>query len=513
MKPAAPPIMDLLLVRKLMAAGLALFAGALLALPTGALAAGAGHLPPSSSHHRHHKSIVAPSVSVFETTFGLVDALTPMPSRAFAKAPAPGVPVLRVNPAVTYQRITGFGGAMTDSSAWLLYDELTPAARAATMRALFASDGIHLDFVRIPMAASDFTTGGVPYSYDDVPRGQTNSSLSHFSIAHDEAYILPALRLMLRIDKHVQTLASLWSPPAWMKTNDAFDNADGQGDVYPSDYWSLAQYFVRFILAYQDAGVPIDAITPMNEPHSDSPWPSTSFPPSAEIPFVSRFLTPELSDDGLHPQIFGLDDTELSDARALLNSAAAPDLGGMAFHCYQGLGSLTVLHDEYPDENLIESECSPGIIRYSPAEVGIDATRNWASAVQLWNLALDPAGGPVQPPNAGCPGCTGIVTVSPTSHATTYGRNYYEFGQISKFVQPGAVRIASTRLVSDWATGPNHYGVTAGIDDVAFLNPDSSKVLVAYNNSTTRRSFAFEYHGAYVPYTLAPRATVTFTWH
>jgi glucosylceramidase len=186
-------------------------------------------------------------------------------------------------------------------------------------------------------------------------------------------------------------------------------------------------------------------------------------------------------------------------------------LSGIAWHCYGGLGGLAALAQAYPTVDQIVSECSPGIIPYAPAEVGISATRNGATAVALWNLALDPAGGPVQRPNYGCSGCTGVITVNEVTHTATLGANFYQFGQLSKFVAPGAVRIGSERFVSDYQL-PTGYGVTPGLDDVAFVNPDGSKVLIAYNNSTGPIRFAVDWHRRSFGYTLPTRATVTFTW-
>ncbi len=196
----------------------------------------------------------------------------------------------------------------------------------------------------------------------------------------------------------------------------------------------------------------------------------------------------------------------------LLHTAARRTLNGIALHCYGGLGSASAFHQEYPLLEQIVSECSPGIIPYSAAEAAISATRNWASVAALWNLALDPANGPVQAPNSGCHGCTGVVTISEQAHRAYLGANYYQLGQLSKYVQPGAVRIASDRFASDFRTPRGAYGVTPGLDDVAFLNPDSSKVLVAYNTSPRRIRFGVTWHRLAVRYALAPGATATFIW-
>ena len=290
-----------------------------------------------------------------------------------------------------------------------------------------------------------------------------------------------------------------------MKANHTYDDNGLAGSVLPQDYSALAQYFVKFIQGYQAAGVPIDAITPMNEPSCSCEWPGSALSSADDATFLPGYLGSALAAAGLHPTIFGVDDTELSDGQTLLSGPAASMLGGIAFHCYKGLGQMSALHAQYPSENIVMDECSPGIIPYATAEVPIDATRNWASAVQLWNLALDPTGGPHETA-WGCPGCTGIVTVDEQSHTMSFGLNYFQYGQTTKYVQPGAVRIFATRLVSD------RYGVTRGVDDVAFLNPDGSKVLVAYNNRGRAASLAVSWHGRYLNWTLPGHATVTLIW-
>jgi glucosylceramidase len=161
----------------------------------------------------------------------------------------------------------------------------------------------------------------------------------------------------------------------------------------------------------------------------------------------------------------------------------------------------------------IVSECSPGIIPYTAGEALISSLRNWASAAALWNLALDPNGGPVQQPNSGCRGCTGVVTISEQTHTVSYGLNYYQLGQISKFVQPGAVRIAASALAIDFRDPTGLYGVTPGLDDVAFRNPDGSTVLVAYNNnSESWIRFAVTAHGRWFQAAIPPGAMTTFEW-
>ena len=215
---------------------------------------------------RSRQSSAEPAVSVVKTDPALSQYLTPQPSPAFSPVPPTGVPLIDVNAQARYQQFAGLGAAMTDSSAWLIYDQISPVARLALMQDLFGSAGIRLGFLRVPMGASDFTVSAQPYSYDDLPPGQSDPSLANFSIAHDLSYIIPALRQALAVNPGLELLANPWSPPAWMKANGSLDNPGGAGTLLPTAYGPLAGYFVKFLEAYAGYGVPIAAITPQNEP-------------------------------------------------------------------------------------------------------------------------------------------------------------------------------------------------------------------------------------------------------
>jgi glucosylceramidase len=462
--------------------------------------------------------IVSAGIEVVQTTADLSQRLTRLPNLRFETKRVPqGVPIVHVDDAVAYQRVVGVGAAVTDTSAWLLHDELSPTARAVVMSKLFGPGGIRLGFVLVPMGASDFTKDGTPYSYDDLPRGQSDPSLSRFSIAHDYAYVLPTLRQLLAINPRAEIVAAPWSPPGWMKANDALDNTQDAGTLLSGAYGPLAQYFVKFIRAYASRGVRIDAIAPQNEPGQRALYPSLNLPEPDEAAFISQYLAPALAAAGLHPHIYGDDWKWLRWRRAFAlaaNRAAAKDLTGIAWHCYSGnAGVMTTLHRAAPGLDQIESECSDGGAPGPPGELMI-AFRNWASTVLLWNLALDPRGGPVQPPNDGCQHCTGVITVDERKHTVSYGPDYYVLGQFSAFVQPGARRIGSEHFVS-YNTPDRYHRInyaTAGLDDVAFQNPNRSTVLLAHNNAKHSERFAVAWHGRLFTYSLPPGATVTFAW-
>src|ERR1700721_2544193 len=248
------------------------------------------------------------SVEVVQTTTNLSDAMTRLPNVQFRSTRAPkGIPVIQVDPGATYQRVNGFGGALTDTSAWEICAQTTPAQRAALMDDLFAHSGLHLDYMRIPMGATDFTRTEVPYPNDTTPKGKTDPGRAHFSIAHDQAYILPLLHNMLQIDPHVELLANPWSPPGWMKANDALNNIKQQGVLLPRYYGALARYFVKFIQAYAKAGVPISAIPPQNEPSNPTIYPGMELSEPDEAQLVADDLAPKLAAARLHVAIYGDD--------------------------------------------------------------------------------------------------------------------------------------------------------------------------------------------------------------
>ena len=244
---------------------------------------------------------------VVQTSRNLSQRMTRLPDESFHMSPPRGVPVIHVNASVRYQRITGVGAAITDSSAWLLHDQLTPATNARVMRRLFSADGIHLGIVRLPIGATDFTANGTPYSYDDRPAGHSDPTLSRFSIAHDEAYVIPTMRQILAINPHVAVLAAPWSPPAWMKSNHSLGNRGNGGTLEPQAYGPLARYLVKFIEAYAAHGVKIDAISPQNEAGQASSYPGLNLSVPAQAVFISRYLAPALAATGLHPMVYAHD--------------------------------------------------------------------------------------------------------------------------------------------------------------------------------------------------------------
>ena len=452
-------------------------------------------------------------VQVWLTTPDGVNHLTPQSSLQFTPDTNTGTPTIDVNDTQQFQQIDGFGAAITDSSAWLLSNKMSVSQRNAVMQNLFDTSpsdptSIGLSFIRLPMGASDFSVNG-PYSYDDMPAGQTDPTLAHFSISHDTSYILPIVQQAYQINPSIKFAANPWSPPAWMKTNDSMIGSGNgqQGTLIPSDYAPLAQYFVKFIQAYQAApyNIPIYAITPQNEPLYVPPdYPGMPWAASDESNFIKNNLAPALASANLHPKILGYDHdwVNFSYAQTLLGDPTTnSDLAGISWHCYNGDPSaMTTVQNQYPNKEMYEMECATGIsiVHLSTIQLLMQSIQNWARSVVLWNLALDPNHGPH---TGGCTTCNGVVTIDQSTGNATYSNDYYLLGQFSKFVASGAHHIAASIPTS------------GNITDVAFKNADGSEVVVANNSGSSSSTFKVRWDSTQsFSYTIPAGATVSFVW-
>ena len=456
-------------------------------------------------------ALPAQTVQVFETYGDQSKLLAKRePGISFASTPPSPAPALTitVNDAVTYQQMDGVGASLTDSSASVLWNNLNASQRDALMRSLFdPNQGIGIGLLRQPMGASDFSASG-NYSYDDVPAGESDPKLQHFSIAHDKPYLIPLLLRALSINPSLKIVALPWSPPAWMKANGSMNGGAVRADVFPT----LAQYFVRFIQAYRQQGVPIYAVSMQNEPLFSTPdYPSSNIPSADEASFIGGALGPALAGAGLGGvKIFGYEhnwDKPEYPLALLANSAANRYLAGSSFHCYGGdVGAQAQVRQAYPNKHIWFTECSgtvgsgfAGDLAWNAEHLLIGATRNWARSVILWNLALDQHSGPS---NGGCTNCRGVVTVDASISPARITRNveYYVLGHLGKFVQAGASRIDS-----------NSFGA-GSIEDVAFRNPDGSVVLLVLNAAASSQTFVVSAKGSSFAYTLPAGALATFVW-
>jgi glucosylceramidase len=442
-------------------------------------------------------------IEVVESIENQPAALVSKPALQFGNSPSAAL-TIRVDESVHYQTIDGFGASLTDSSAWLLDRKLTKEQRKELLESLFdPGKGIGLGILRQPMGASDFALAD--FSYDDAAVGEKDPKLAKFSVEHDRAYIIPLLKEAIALNPNLKIIASPWSPPGWMKTSQSMI----QGALLPEAYPAFADYFVKFIKVYAEAGIPIYAITMQNEPlHIPGNYPGMGMTAIEQAAFLRDYLGPALRGARLTTKVFIFDhnwDLIEYPIKVLSDPKAAAYAAGTATHCYGGVATAQMeLHERFPDKEIWMTECSggdwqKGNLLEQQVRLIINSTRNWAKTVVLWNLALDQNHEPFL---GGCTTCRGVVTVnhgvSPTQVVRTV--DFTALAHVSKFLKPGSRRIASNSFEQ------------GSLEDVAFQNPDGSIVLLVLNSSGGPVPFNIAWRGEFASYILPAGAVATLRW-
>jgi O-glycosyl hydrolase len=477
------------------------------------------------------EAIKAPADGTIESWITTFDR-----SRLFAKQEKPvffdkenrgGARPIVVDENQTYQSIDGFGFAMTEGSAFH-FQRMTAAARMKILKELFTrkADNIGVSYIRMTIGASDLNQ--FVYSYDDMAKGKTDFELKHFSLGHDSDDVIPVMKEVLALEPKLKILASPWSAPAWMKTN---GNVRG-GSLKKVCYDVYARYFVKYIQAMQEAGIPIDAVTVQNEPLNSRNTPSMQWYYQDEQSFVRDYLGPRFKAAGIKTKILIFDhncDRPDFPLGILSDPKAAQYIDGSAFHNYAGsISTLSAVHLARPDKNIYFTEQTiterPGspTIRIAPnvKRLIIDVMRNWSKNTILWNIASNMANEP-HTDNGGCAMCQGAITIEGDS--VTRNVAYYTIAHAAKFVTPGSVRIASTApydpsvdLTTDEerpsikrATLIEHSDV---LPNVAFKTPDGCIVLIVANTSQDVHTFRIQYKGQWATIPLSPGCVGTYRW-
>ena len=467
----------------------------------------------------------AQSVLVYQTTPDLLEALSELQTLHFSAKAAKELttPRITVDDTQRFQEIDGFGASLTDAAAWLFAKKLTAAQTDAAFKTLFSrKDGIALSFLRQPVGSSDLAV--TFYSFDDLcqqdakactaPAGVTDPNLAHFSLKHDEEYILPLIRKALEFNPDIHVMLTPWSPPGWMKSSGSMLGSDPDtkqpSTLRPEAYAAFASYLVKTVQGYQAAGVPIYALSVGNEPLYAPPTYSGMLMTAAEqANFLGNALGPALAAAGLKTKVMAYDhnwDHPDYAEEVLKDPKAGALAAGTAWHHYAGDASvMTKNHEEFPRKDQWVTESSGGtwqkggILQEEAAEL-IASIRNWSRSYVLWALATDQDHGPHV---GGCDTCRGLVTIDVTKPIRDQVKpelDYYVLAHASKFVLPGAVRIAS-----DEPAGTK-------LKDVAFRNPNGTVVLYALNAGTKGQEVRIGYHDKAVSTTIPAGSVATFIW-
>ena len=389
--------------------------------------------------------------------------------------------ILSLDPATTFQEMLGFGGTIIDSDVSNL-TRLTAEKRRAAITALAGPDGLGFNLMRVGFGSTDWNRDFNFYTYCDVPKGETDPKLAHFSIQKDkERGIIDVVKEFRQVNPEIQLLASVWGVPAWMTSNKEimfgfFDSAFTE--VY-------ADYLVKSIQAYEELGIPIQYLTIQNEPGigGDRATPAAmwTWEQQREVLLAvgARFARNRIA-----TKLWIMDhDFEMAQtwAKPLLDDPRVKRIAHMvAYHDYRGRAEeMALLLKQHPEIPAVVSEKSRGSIR----ELGrlVEVLANGATGHISWTTVTDEWGGPNQykgvasgsrPAGTDYERMGRILVVPqrenpPDMHRTVVYCGYQTFSPI---IQRGARHIASNPLTR------------TDTFNAAFKNPDGSLVAVLVNN-------------------------------
>jgi glucosylceramidase len=439
------------------------------------------------------------------------ERLRTIPPVEFGAEPAPGLPVISIDPKERFQTMQGFGATFTEAGL-LNLNKLPRQRQERVLQSLFDSKrGAGFTLMKSPMAAFDFASAGAWYSYDDVAG---DIELKHFSIARDlgpnglVTFIKQARRY-----GSFQLQSTMDYPPDWM--------LDAKTNVRPECYPALAQYYLKYLRAYQAEGVMIDFLSPFNEPHYI--YCKISYPEIRD--FIKWHLGPALRGAGLTTKLQTCDSHQRGEAvrdfPVLLDDPEVRQyISVMSLHGYkwkaQGSSAMRQLHERYPGLAVWQSEVchtASNLKRPMPlyefedgefwGRMIIADLQNWAAGWIYWNMILDERGGPwlvsLAHENSENNSQHPVVIVNTETKRVFYTGLYYYLTHFSRFVRPGAVRIAAAGSVTE-------------TESVAFSGPDGERVLVILNSCAARRPFVLKDGSRFALLGVPAHGIATFVW-
>ncbi|MCC4400011.1 glycosyl hydrolase family 30 [Limosilactobacillus reuteri] len=403
-----------------------------------------------------------------------------------------------IDPSIKKQNWIGAGAAITDAAASLIWKQ-SPEQRNKLLHELFDPNEGNFSNIRIPLGACEPSSQPY-YSYDDVPFGEHDSSLSKFSIGEgkpgasdatkDLKYIVPVVQEILKINPAVKIMASPWSAPAWMKNTGnmkmgghlRFGEFTGNGYATKDRFEGVyAQYFVRYLEEYRKLGIPIYAITIQNEPSNAAEWPAMIWNIKELAHFGYKYLRPALDNSFPDTKLYFWDgslnvlDNPLSDS---VTQEEANAFDGFAFHTYDGpytnIFNASRFNPKW-DLAMTERRCMLEETVDDASHIMFGLIGNWLvrqglSSIYLWNMALDERG---LPNMVGSTGRRGVVTIDHKTGKVQRNLEYYMLRNFTQDVVPGSIVIGSSNYTSD--------GYTGALGSVAFLGPGDSIAAHIYN--------------------------------
>ncbi|MBS7252756.1 glycoside hydrolase family 30 protein [Flavobacterium branchiicola] len=410
---------------------------------------------------------------------------------------------ITVDPKKTYQTFLGIGGAITDASAEV-FAKLSPAKQQEFLNAYYNKNkGIGYTLARTNIHSCDFSS----QSYTYIAEG--DKELKTFSIDHDRKYRIPLIKKAIEAAGGKLTLfVSPWSPPAFMKDNN--DILHG-GVLLPEFAQSWANYYAKFIKAYEKEGIPIWGLTIQNEPMASQSWESCIYTPEAERDFLKNFLGPTLAKENLGSKniiIWDHNRGDMLEKRANLvfsDPEVSKYAWGIGFHWYETWNggtpkfeSVAEVHKAFPNKNLIFTEGC--IERFDATKFQfwgnaeryglnmINDFNNGTVAWTDWNILLDQNGGPNHVGNF----CFAPLHADTSKDELIYTPMYYYIGHLSKFIRPNAKRIEANS--SDKILLSTSFKNTDGKIITVVMNSSDKEVIYTLINNTTKTTITIPAH-------------------
>ena len=426
--------------------------------------------------------------------------LQPMQPAAFSRSsPQEALPTIEVDESRAFQPIEGFGFALTGGSAYLLAG-LPAADRAELLEELFGltEDAVGLSCLRLSIGASDL--GWRDFTYWDLEPGTADPDLARFNLAVCDPEVVPVMQQILRINPAVKIIASPWTAPPWMKSNDSFI----AGSLKPECYAAYARYFVKYVEVMRGNGIHVSAVTPQNEPHNPKNEPSMVMTATEQAEFIKGHLGPALRKGAPETEILCWDhncDEPDYPLTVLEDAGARAYIGGVAWHLYNGSPeAMSKVWAHYPEKKVYFTEQwvsshddFMGALRWHTKNVIIGTLRNMSRTALEWNLASDPEFA-LHTPN-GAVGALGGVTIGDTIKRNP---GYYLMAHAARFIRPGSVRVHSSEVDP--------------LPNVACLTPDSRMVMVVMNDADGARRFRVQHQGAWATLELGAGEVATLRW-
>ena len=391
--------------------------------------------------------------------------------------PDENYPTIIIDVNKTFQSIEGFGGAFTDAAA-VTFGKLPKESQEKILKACFdPAEGNAYTMCRTTIHSCDYSDE--MYTYDTLAG---DKDLKNFTIAHDMKYRIPFMKRAEEMAKgNIKIFASPWSPPEWMKTNN--DMLHG-GKLKPEYFQTWADYFVKYIKAYQAVGIPIWGVTVQNEALATQVWESCIYTANEEKDFVRDYLGPTLKKNGLSDVKIMIWDHNRGVMYQRAEAAyedpkASQFIWGTAFHWYTGehFNNVSIVHDAFPDKKLLYTEAGMDGSWASALRIAknmILDLNNWTNGYTFWNLVLDQTGGPRHAGGLPQNFRSNIISADLNTGEVTLNPPHYTFGQFSRFIKPGAKRIACTSSSDDFIA-------------TAFINPDGKVAVVILNLKDTEQ--------------------------